>query len=340
MGMHRLIGVMGCALFCVTSLVSQSLKGIVLDDKTRLPIESASVYFDGTTIGTSTNDKGEFRIELVEGVTAPLIISFLGYQKSVIATYSPETVYRILLIEDLSMLDEVVISTDDGMSRDLKLKYFRQEFLGKTDNGESCTILNESDLILRFNSKNKQLTVSSKKPLLVKNDNLDYLVTFDLQEFFIDYNYVDVLKGHFSIKMVVYYGTSFYKDLDTMGTRKINRKRDKAYEGSTLHFMRALSRQRLDENGYQIFERGFRIPTYKYITVQAIEESTDVKVIMDERLIILYDKKRQSVIEAKEDGFAVDIYGNYAPIENVMFGGDLGDQRLGDTLPFDYNLKG
>lgn len=338
MAMRRRFAVLACVLFCVSSLISQSLKGIVLDEKTKLPIESASVYFDGTTIGTSTNDKGEFKIELVRGVTAPLIVSYLGYQKSIISTYSPDNFYRILLIEDLSLLDEVVISADDGMSKALKMKHFRKEFLGKYDNGMSCTILNESDLVLRYNSKNKQLTASSRKPIVVRNQNLKYLITFDLQDFYIDYSYVDLLKEHFSVKMVSYFGTSFYKNLDTLDTRRTRRKRDKAYEGSSLHFMRALSNKRLDDDGYVVFERGFKIPTYKYITVQPIENSTEVKVTIDKRLVVLYDNDRQSAIQASEEGFIIDIYGNYAPIENVLFGGDLGDQRLGDSLPFDYQL--
>ncbi len=325
-------------LYTASSL-SQSLTGVVMDDTTKLPIESASVYFDGTTIGTSTNDKGEFKIDLVTGVTAPLIISFLGYQKTVIPTYSSENFYRVLLTEDLNMLNEVVISADDGMSRALKLTYFRKEFLGKTENGASCTILNESDVILRFNATNNQLTASSRKPIIVQNDNLEYLITFDLQEFYIDFSYVDLLNERFSVNMVAYFGTSFYKNLDSLQTRKTKRKRDKAYEGSSLHYMRALSQKRLDETDYQIFEKRFRIPTYKYIEVQPLENSTDVKVTIDKKLTILYDKKRQSVIDAKEP-FVIDIYGNYMPIEGVLFGGDLGDQRLGDSLPFDYELGG
>ncbi len=165
------------------------------------------------------------------------------------------------------MLDEVVIFADDGMSRALKLKHFRQEFLGKTENGRSCKILNESDLILRFNSKNKQLTASSRKPLVIRNDNLKYLITFDIQDFYIDYSYVDLLLEDFSVKMVSYFGTSYYKNLDTLNTRRTIKKRDKTYEGSTLHFMRALNSKNLDENNYQIFEKGFKIPTYKYINV-------------------------------------------------------------------------
>lgn len=66
-----------CLLTCIS--FSQTVKGIILDAKTNLPIESASVYFDNTSIGTSSNLKGEFEITLKKGINTSLIISLLGY---------------------------------------------------------------------------------------------------------------------------------------------------------------------------------------------------------------------------------------------------------------------
>lgn len=327
-----------CFLLNILTIASQNLTGIVLDQKTNGPIESAAIYFDGTSIGTSTNAKGEFKIALEQGVTSPLIVSFLGYQKVMLSTYDSGKFYRILMTEDLNTLDEVVISTDDGMPRAHKLQQFRNEFLGKTENGKSCKILNEKDLQLRYNSKTNKLTVNSKRPVQIRNGNLRYLVTFDIQDFEIEYNWTDLLKNQYGIKSVVYTGTSFYSDLDTINKRKTLKKRDKVYEGSVLHFMRALARKKLEEEGYQIFKGSFIVPTYKYITVTPVENSSDVMVNFSERLIILYDKKRQSIMEVNTDGFSIDQFGNYAPIANALFGGDMGDQRIGDSLPFDYQL--
>lgn len=309
-----------------------------MDGKTNLPIESAAVYFDGTSIGTSTNVDGEFQIRAVEGVTSPLIVSFLGYQKVFIPNYEIGKLYKILLEEDLNALDEVVISSDDGMPKEIKLQHFRREFLGKTENGQSCKILNESDLIFRFNSKTNQLTASAKKPLLIRNENLKYLISFDIQDFIIDYSYVDVLQNHFRVNSVIYTGTSFYRDLDSINTKRTLKKRDKVYEGSVLHFMRALHKKQLAEHDYRIFEGKFEVPHYKFITVEPIDNSQNVRVTIPKKLIILYDKKRQSAIQVTGNTFIIDNYGNYAFIENVLFGGDMGDQRVGDSFPFDYQL--
>jgi hypothetical protein len=317
---------------------SQTIRGVVLDQKTNLPIESASVYFDGTTIGTSTDDEGRFKIELTQGVTSPMIISSIGYKRVILGNYNAEQDYNILLEEDLNTLDEVFISSDDGMSKATKLKHFKREFLGWTDNGLSCKILNESDLILRFNSKNNQLTASSKRPIVVENEDLKYRVSFEIQDFAIDYAYADLLTEQFNVKSVIYSGTTFFTDLDTLNTKKIRKRRDKTYEGSSLHFMRALSKKQLTEYDYKIFDGSYEVPPYKFIVVAPMEDSQNVNVSISKQLTILYDKKLQSAIRVDVESFIIDDYGNYAPIDKILFGGDMGDKRLGDTLPSDYQL--
>lgn len=322
----------------VCLLQSQTLKGIVLDAKTNLPIESAAIYFDGTTIGTSSNSEGNFKITLVEGVTSPLIISFMGYQRVVVNSYNPDQFYKVMMAEDVNTLEEVVISTDDGMSKAEKLKQFRREFLGVTENGRSCRILNESDLNLRYNQKKKQLTASARRPIMVENDNLKYLISFELQDFVINYSYVDLLGNYFKTHSVTYLGTSFYTDQDTLQSKKTVKQRERTYEGSHTHFMRSLSNKRLKEDGYKIFDKSFEVPPYKFIQVDSIEDSKNVKISISKQLNILFDKKRQSKIELLGESFVIDQYGNYAPIENVLFSGDLGTQRLGDAMPFDYQF--
>jgi len=317
---------------------SQSIKGVVLDNKTNEPIESASVYFDNTTIGTSTNDKGEFSLPYKEGIKSALIISYLGYQNVMLYEYEVNKLYKILMAEDVNTLDEVVISAIDSMPRAMKLEHFKQQFLGFSDAAKSCTILNEDDLILRYNYKKKQLTAKAKKPILVQNEDLQYLVSFQINDFIIVYSHSDIKNKHFHIKSVIYTGTTFYEPLEDANNKKAIKNRNKTYEGSVVHFMRALSKKSLEAEGYQIFSSGFLVKPENYITVKPIENTNSVSVKMLKPLSILYNKNRQSEIQSFVDEFTIDAYGNYSPIGQVMFGGDMGNQRVGDLLPFDYEI--
>ena len=67
---------------------SQEIRGVVLDGNTNLPLEYVSVQFDQTTIGTTTNQKGEFRLNNTN-IKTPLIISYLGYNTKVLINLVP-----------------------------------------------------------------------------------------------------------------------------------------------------------------------------------------------------------------------------------------------------------
>jgi len=358
-------------------LHAQTISGIVLDAKTNEPIESASVFFDNTTIGTSTNDKGVFEISAKPGITSPLIISFLGFEKILITEYSVDKYYKILLVEDENPLDEVLLTYFDGMQKEKKLRYFRDQFLGLTKNGKSCTILNEDDLLLRFNKKTKQLTAHSKRPIIINNENLNYQIRFEIKDFSIDYGYVNVEKQVFRIKSINYEGTSFYKNIrekDSLAEDFRNR----SYKGSILHFMRALRNENLKQEGYQLFSKSFVVEPSKYINVRTIKASDSVLVKLRLQLSVLYNEEVQSEMvsttpfpvtkntpqfKKPQDGdtirtnslkfvskqpsnlpyfnteIIIDKFGNYSPLSAFYFMGYMGNLRLGDTLPLDFKLK-
>ena len=68
-------------------LWSQTFSGTVIDSETKEPIEFASVYFDNTTIGTTTNTEGEFTIGYTDAIKSSLIISYIGYKSQNIVDY-------------------------------------------------------------------------------------------------------------------------------------------------------------------------------------------------------------------------------------------------------------
>ncbi|NRA91164.1 MAG: carboxypeptidase-like regulatory domain-containing protein, partial [Psychroserpens sp.] len=258
-------------LFISGCLGAQSLRGVVLDAQTKTPIESAAIYFDNTSIGTSTNNKGEFEIELKEGITSALVISFLGYQRYQLEEYVADAFYEIYLEESIDTLDEVVISADDGMTREMKLNLFRTQFLGFSKLSRSCTILNEDDIVLRYKKSTKELSASTKVPIRIRNEGLQYIVHFDIKQFVIEYTYVDIPKEQFNIKGVSYTGTTFYKSLVDDNDKRIRKKRENAYKGSVLHFMRALSQDRIEEEGFHIYSSGFRVKPSNYIFTRDVE---------------------------------------------------------------------
>jgi hypothetical protein len=318
--------------------LSQTLTGRVIDKVTQDPIETVSVYFDNTTIGTTTDENGDFVITYSDAVQSTLVISFLGYEKVLIGDYRNRDTIFVELEEASNLLDEVYLEYDDGLSRRQKLRLFRKEFLGRSSFGKSCKILNENDLTLRYNQRDQALYASSRVPLKVKNKALQYEVSYDIIDFEVQYRIVNLETQNFVPNSVSYQGTAFFKDLEKSKKKKIIKNRERAYRGSVQHFMRSIYNKNLKEEGYSIFFGGFAVDEWAYFSVENLDDSVFKKVSLKDRVNILFDKEAQSEIKLSVEEFFVDAYGNYAPILGVYFIGAMGVQRLGDTLPSDYGI--
>lgn len=329
-------------LFLITVLinysgVTQEIKGTVIDAKTKAPIETATVYFDNTTIGVITNRKGEFSIKYSDAIQSSLIISFLGYEKKIITDYREKNNLIIFLQEKRESLNEVIINANDGMTRKQKLRYFKREFLGNSRFGKSCEILNEDDIILIYNKKNRTLTANSISPIKVKNKALQYLLTYDINSFTLTFNYSQ--NNIFNIKSVGFYGNTYYEDLKDINQQKAIKNRSKAYSGSRLQFMRSLYAQTFKENKYQLFYKRNKVNPWEYFYVQSQLNSKVKKVALTRPLNILFNNSEQSSIKFSTSWIYLDFYGNYTNVKEVIFSGAMGSQRIGELLPFDYGLN-
>lgn len=323
-------------LLSINVTIAQSIKGSITDSKTGEIIEGASVYFDNTTIGVISNSEGHFEIPYSESLNTPLVFSFLGYKKQVVQNYSPETNLNIKLEEDVSALNEVTLTSKDSWSRQKKLEQFRLQFLGFSKNSRSCKILNEDDIILRYLEDKQMLVASIKRPLQIKNKELGYIINYDLQDFEIQYGTSDGSLKITTVSSVFYAGTSYYRSISDK--KQAVKEREKTYKGSIIHFMRSLLFSKLEENKFSILYDRKVVPAENFISVYATEAQDVFKVRIFKPLTVVYDKNvaRQSTISPKEEYFYLDRNGNHSPIDALVFTGEFGLQRIGDTLPLDY----
>jgi CarboxypepD_reg-like domain len=323
----------------VTSF-SQTITGTVVDHKTQQPIESVSIYFDNSTIGTTTNVNGTFSLSYNDAIKSALIISYLGYQKEIITDYRSQKNITILLKEAFNTLDEVVINADDGLTRAQKLKIFRREFLGNSTFANSCKILNEKDLVLRYNKNQRKLNVSSKTPVIFQNKSLQYEVSYDINVFEIDFINVNVTNGNeiYDVKTVTYEGSLFYKNLVNYNEKTAKKNRDKVYNGSVIEFIRALYNDELKAKGYQIYDEKFLVTPSNIITIAPSDNPDLKKLSLKKPITILHDNKQSSTMKMHIPEILIDKYGNFSNSTSVEFAGYMANQRMGDLVPLDYNL--
>ena len=101
-------------LFCIlgfTASFSQTeIKNSVLDAESFLPLESASVYIQNTTIGTITNSDGKFALVVPnKHLKDTLVISSIGFKSYKIPVDEFDSTFDVYLEPDVASLDEVIL---------------------------------------------------------------------------------------------------------------------------------------------------------------------------------------------------------------------------------------
>lgn len=318
--------------FCFSQ---NQLSGNVYSAKDSIAIFGASVYFDGTSIGVSTNDKGYFQIPFKE-YNSSLIISCLGYEPIIINSrdlQNTKNLSNIYLKEKFEQL-EIVNIEPDPWTRLKKLRIFKKEFLGANKMALACEIINEDSIELRYIPSTKTLVASSEEPLIIENKYLGYVLKYNLTNFQVHYK---ISNGYIVPNFTYYEGFSFFEPLKKQISRRILKNREKSYLGSSLHFMRSLYDKKLDENNFKIFFENFQVPTYKYLTISEFEKLKRIKLLVDE-VEILYKDTEISGLEVKSE-FSIDYLGNHTPIESVILSGEISKKRISELLPLNYKLK-
>lgn len=318
-------------LFALTSFTQTIIEGTVYSAFEKKPLLGVSVYFDGTTIGTTTNENGQFFLELDKPINASLIISYIGYNTIVVSNVT-SNIGNIYLEEKAIKLQEVTLEPDTW-SREKKLHHFRKEFLGINKEASACKIINEEDIRLYYNSSKQTLQAFIEKPIIIENKHLGYLVRYDLRDFEVQFK----TSGAYTYPETIYYaGILFFEELNKNKTiRKYIKNREKAYQGSTLQFMRALANKELKSQNFEIYKDRYKVDSYEYFNISKLENATKVVQTTPE-LTVLYNKEQQSILKTLEDYFTIDSYGNHAPTTAVYFGGYFGSIRLSKTLPLNY----
>ncbi|SDY48951.1 MULTISPECIES: SusC/RagA family TonB-linked outer membrane protein [Rhodonellum] len=83
------------------------ITGTVTDGKDGLPIPGVTVLVKGTTRGVATDIQGQFRLNAEPGEV--LIFTYIGFKSQEIQVSASRTAYNVVLNEDETSMDEVVI---------------------------------------------------------------------------------------------------------------------------------------------------------------------------------------------------------------------------------------
>jgi hypothetical protein len=314
---------------------NQVIKGTILDQKTLDKINFAYIYFNGTSVGTNSDQNGNFELDISKNASMPLTISALGYYSVTLTDLSAANPVLVHMKPKVFELNDVVIKGKSlARRRQLNLNLFREAILGTTANAEECEIINENDIKFNYDSDTDTLKAFASKPIIINNRALGYTITFFLDKFELD-------KTRF--KTFNFLGGIIFKENLTVDESKkqlYKANRKEAYLGSKMHFFRALWENNLFYSGFIIEDSHTHNPlSYNTIIFQkdfftkVLKYKGELNIyynyIVPPNNLYLY----KGEVSFKKNGY-ID------PLD-VIWGseGQMGRQRIADWLPYEYSIN-
>lgn len=244
------VKISGFICFFIVSLTSVALAqtltltGVLTDLTTGEPIPFGSVYLNGTSQGTSTNELGSYTLTAVPLGTVEVVASSIGYQtvkKTMRLTNSKGQTVDFVLKPADNQLAAVTVRASRDKVWERQRRQFEKQLLGNLF-GDQCEITNA--YTLQFQTRNTHLTATATEPLRIDNNALGYRLTYDMQHF-------DATSAK-----VFYGGTSQFVNLLTTSPKQADRYRQnrmRAYWGSTRHLLASLINGTWETEGFLVY---------------------------------------------------------------------------------------
>lgn len=353
------------------------LTGIVKDEKGN-PLQNANVFLDGTTIGTSSDGDGLFKLESIPPGFYNLVFSHIGFENAVysISEYNGGSRIQNHQMEiDLNQLQEVEINsnriTKNKSEWHLNFLSFRKELLGNSENTRSCVIENPEVINFYVDEKRDLLRAYASEPIQIRNDALGYKITYFLESFEMSPNDLR-FRGQIKFRNA--------NPIRNSEKREWNRNRSVSFNGSFNHFRNALLDNKLKEEGFRIYhlndlnelKNGSRhlkkiqaedIIVFKgdhyelgfnnFILVEFHKEKESINFLADiDFSSILYEKNinssgivvknpshQISIIKLLKNSVRLDLNGQIEDKFSLTTYGYWSWERLADLVPINYDPK-
>lgn len=338
-----------------------SVRGRIVDDQTGIGLQFANVFIDKTTIGTATDDKGDFLIRNTPTGSTELVISYVGYQlatRKIVVEESGIDLGIIKLIPVEQQLTSVEVKTTRDEAWESHLRKFKKLFLGTTEVAQSCSILNP--WVINFEDKGREVLVTAREPIQIKNDYLGYTINFYLRN-------SSMNPLGYSIK-----GNILFEERNSTGSSESfewSQNRYKSYLRSSRHLFKSLIDKNFNEEGFRLYSDmgeesttshydesdNFRLLLNRRIQVKDTagmvtkgDNSNEFKIKLDQRLEIHYTKARSWIRAYSDIGYPVSwilAKGGYAKVnkEGILFNptdlitsGDMNQDWMVRMLPSNY----
>jgi hypothetical protein len=237
-----------CLLLLALAASAQvSIKGVVTNRSDHRSISNASVYVNNSSIGTTTDENGNFDLTIYGAVTE-LIVSHVGFEKQslTIDLHSFKGNLDIELKPRADLMNNVTIQIKNKENWKKWGKLFTDYFIGELEFAKKCRILNPEVIRFSYNKNMQTVIARARKPILVENRALGYIVHFDMDSFSYSFQSNQIFRA----------GSIFFENIaakDSTEAEQFAANRLYAYRGSKMHFMRSIVAGNFSDEGFKVY---------------------------------------------------------------------------------------
>jgi hypothetical protein len=359
----------GLILFIPFLGTAQTLTGKVTDERSGEALPFANVFISNTTLGSTTDKNGNYRISGKLPQNLELVVSFMGYYtkyRNIALSGRNNVTVNFELLPKENQLDEVQLKVKRDKKWERDLKRFERIFIALGDDPfiKENTITNPWLLDFdhgKFEGGTKYFSASALEPLKIENSSLGYSIEYHLQEF------IETRYGFF------YKGLVNFNEMETDQEEQISDwedKRNYTFHGSLRHFLLALLHRKPQISNYKLFKVIPPPHVHERTNVFHEELGNSIKPITQDSLYVctlpsgaymvalpgkieIHNKKKFwinnyytkifnpiSWLEAPLGYFVVDENGILPDPSQLVISGNMARQRMARYLPHDFEPTG
>ncbi|MDR1098637.1 MAG: carboxypeptidase-like regulatory domain-containing protein, partial [Tannerella sp.] len=218
------------------------ISGRITDAADSVPIPNAAVFIANTTVGTTTDVAGNYRLEIPGEGNYQLAVSHVGYLpvfgeiEAGKASKVLDVALQIREMEEVEVAVKVKVRKND-------VDLFWKTILGKKPSKKTIYAANSEEVYYYYNSQTRKLTVSCRVPLQIVNYETGYRIQYVLNYFTHDYK----------TNSSSWEGQYMFSELEPENIRQQQHweeNREKVYQVSITNFIKSLYQNSLPENGF------------------------------------------------------------------------------------------
>jgi hypothetical protein len=246
-GMFRSLLIILLLSLSLLSFSQPVIKGRVINAATGAGIPGCSVFISNSSKGTVSSAEGYFELSDIMPGKYELVVSSVGYETLVYPFSDAQLPLQLRMEMSIKVQELSNVTVEPFLEEgwDKWGKVFMDNFVGNTENAEQCRIKNTNKIRFRFYKKSNRIVAYADEPIVIENRALGYTIHYQLEDF----------QVNFSERTTFYLGYPLFEDMTKDGKEpkeKWQKRREEAYKGSVIHFMRSLYYDSLLQEGFEV----------------------------------------------------------------------------------------